>query len=86
MKEEGKKVGVTCAVRRARVLPTIITPYVYWVGSCVHVGSRAFGSALGGGIIARLIEIFSLRCTFNTRAGISFGKMIVVTGYDASAK
>lgn len=35
MKEEGKKVGVSCAVRRARVLPSIITPYVL-SGSCVH--------------------------------------------------
>ena len=72
MKEEGKKVGISFAERRARVVPSIITPYVL-SSSCVHVGSRASRSAVGGGIIARLIEVFSVRCTFNTRAGISFG-------------
>lgn len=48
MKEEDKKVGVSCAVRRARVLPSVITPYVLsrlmrarWV-ACVskRVGRR----------------------------------------------
>lgn len=72
MKEEGKKVGISCAERRARVVPSIITPYVL-SSSCVHYGSRAFRGALGGGITARLIEVFSPRCTFNTRPGISFG-------------
>jgi hypothetical protein len=80
MKEEDKKVGISYAVRRAQVLPSI-RPYVLsrftragWVACVSKRVRRRYNCE---------IEVLRLRRRFNTRAGISFGKMIVRTRYDA---